>query len=244
MTERSFGVLSGIEIAEAVERHKKYLQLREELAGADTFAHTDHRPHLMRCLEREPRIHIDNFDPTPSDEGGILNPNSVNLKLHPTLLTYQLRNGLDRLADGDATIQDHEHCVLDMKKDNPTDMHTIPEEGMVLKPGVLYLGRSMERLESYNLVPTLHGRSSTGRLGLGTHITAGYIDVGFCGTITLELTVIHPLRVYAGVAVCQVDFSTISPNHRPYRSKKYQGQVEPTASKLFMDFTNDTKEAT
>src|SRR4051812_5444120 len=84
-----------------------------------------------------------------------LNPNSYNLRLHEDLLVYT-------------------EMPLDMKRDNPTQKLTIPPEGILLQPGKLYLGRTVEHTITQNLVPMLEGRSSVGRLGLYVHVTAGF----------------------------------------------------------------------
>lgn len=89
-----------------------------------------------------------------------LNPNSYNLRLHEELLVYT-------------------ELPLDMKKPNPAEKLVIPESGLLLKPGILYLGRTLESTETHNLVPMLEGRSSIGRLGMLVHVTAGFGDVGF-----------------------------------------------------------------
>lgn len=127
-------------------------------------------------------IVIDPFEPKQ------LNPNSYNMRLHEDLLIYERPGGQP----------------LDMRADNPTRRLRIPAEGLVLEPGRLYLGRTIERTETRGLVPQLQGRSSTGRLGLSVHVTAGFGDIGFRGFWTLELTVVEPLRVYAGEQVCQI----------------------------------------
>ena len=101
-------------------------------------------------------IHIDPFDDKR------VNPNSYNLSLHDELLVY-------------------EEVVLDMRKSNRVARVHIPEEGLVLTPNQLYLGRTVERTETHNLVPMIEGRSSIGRLGLFVHVTAGFGDVGFAG---------------------------------------------------------------
>lgn len=88
----------------------------------------------------------------PFDQSRV-NPNSYNLTLHNELLVYE----------------NHE---LDMKKLNPTKRITIPEEGLVLEPNRLYLGRTNEFTKTEGFVPMLEGRSSTGRLGLFIHVTA------------------------------------------------------------------------
>lgn len=81
---------------------------------------------------------------------------------------------------------------------------TIPPEGMVLKPGKLYLGRTVERTRTDKFIPMLEGRSSVGRLGMGIHVTAGFGDIGFDGPWTLEITVTEPLRIYPLVEIAQI----------------------------------------
>ena len=78
--------------------------------------------------------------------------------------------------------------ILDMKANNEIEHLTIPEEGLVLEPNKLYLGRTVEHTETNNLVPMLEGRSSIGRLGLFVHVTAGFGDVGFKGFWTLKFS--------------------------------------------------------
>ena len=90
----------------------------------------------------------------------------------------------------------YEEKVLDMKKPNKTKRLIIPEEGLVLEPGRLYLGRTLEYTKTDKYVPMLEGRSSIGRLGLFIHVTAGFGDVGFSGYWTLEIFCIQPIRVY------------------------------------------------
>jgi len=73
----------------------------------------------------------------------------------------------------------------------------------------LYLGTTLEIAGSNCCVPFIEGRSSVGRLGISIHVTAGFGDVGFIGRWTLEISVIHPIRVYAGVEICQIAFTDI-----------------------------------
>ncbi len=133
----------------------------------------------------------------------LLNPNSYNLRLHDELLVYRER-------------------TLDMKRPTATKRLHIPQEGLLLKPGRLYLGRTREYTETHNLVPMLEGRSSIGRLGISVHITAGFGDIGFCGYWTLEIHTLHPVRIYPGVAVCQIFYHTIVGEIVEYSSDKYQ----------------------
>ena len=116
-------------------------------------------------------IKIDGFDESR------LGPNSYNLSLHPELLTYQ-------------------EYVLDCKLENKTIGHTITDDGLVLEPGIGYLGRTMEKTATSHFVPMLEGRSSLGRLFLNIHATAGFGDIGFNGFWTLELSVTQPLIIY------------------------------------------------
>ena len=94
--------------------------------------------------------------------------------------------------------------VLDAKKHNEITHFEIPEEGFVLQPGKLYLGVTEEYTETHQHVPFLEGKSSTGRLGIDIHATAGKGDVGFCNTWTLEISCVHPVRIYAGMPIGQL----------------------------------------
>lgn len=146
-----------------------------------------------------------------------LNPNSYNLKLHNELLVY-----------------DEE--VLDMKKENKASKLIIPEEGIVLQPRKLYLGRTMEYTETDKYVPMLEGRSSVGRLGLFIHVTAGFGDVGFHGYWTLEIFCVQPIRIYSGVEICQIYYHDIDGEYDKYSSGKYQNNEGIQPSLLYKDF--------
>ena len=94
--------------------------------------------------------------------------------------------------------------VLDAKKHNEIDHFDIPEEGFILQPNELYLGVTHEYTETHAHVPFLEGKSSTGRLGIDIHATAGKGDVGFCGHWTLEISCKIPVRIYAGMPIGQL----------------------------------------
>ena len=151
----------------------------------------------------------------PFDEAR-LNPNSYNLSLHDELLVY-------------------EEVVLDMRKSNRVERISIPEDGLVLTPNQLYLGRTVERTETHNLVPMIEGRSSIGRLGLFVHVTAGFGDVGFCGYWTLEMFAVQPVKIYAGVPICQIFFHQIHGDITEYSSEKYQHNRDIQPSMLFRE---------
>ena len=94
--------------------------------------------------------------------------------------------------------------VLDAKKHNLIDYFEIPDEGFVLEPHHFYLGVTEEYTETHAHVPFLEGKSSTGRLGIDIHATAGKGDVGFCGNWTLEISCKQPVRVYKGMPIGQL----------------------------------------
>ena len=99
--------------------------------------------------------------------------------------------------------------VLDAKLHNEIEGFEIPKEGFVLQPHTLYLGVTMEYTETHKHVPFLEGKSSTGRLGIDIHATAGKGDVGFCNTWTLEISCAQPVRIYAGMPIGQLIYFVV-----------------------------------
>lgn len=154
----------------------------------------------------------------PFDESQ-LNPNSYNLTLHNELMVY-------------------EEVVLDMAKANRVRRISIPEQGLVLNPYQLYLGRTAERTETHNLVPQIEGRSSVGRLGLFVHVTAGFGDVGFAGYWTLEMFAVQQVKIYPGVPICQIFYHEIAGRIEEYASK-YQHNSDIQPSLLFEELAPD-----
>lgn len=117
-----------------------------------------------------------------------------------------------------------------------------PGEPFIVQPGEFVLGVTMEKVKIANdLVARVEGRSSLGRLGIIVHSTAGFIDAGFEGTITLEITNINrmPVALYPGMRVCQLAFEEMSSEALvPYSKKKtskYQGQLLPQESRICND---------
>ena len=153
---------------------------------------------------------------TPFDEKRI-NPNSFNLSLADELLVYEKE-------------------ALDMKKPNPTKRIVIPDEGLLLEPNRLYLGRTNEFTKTDRYVPMLEGRSSTGRLGLFIHVTAGFGDIGFAGYWTLEIFCVQPVRIYPNVEICQIYYHDIDGEYDLYSSGKYQNNSGIQASLMYKDF--------
>lgn len=99
--------------------------------------------------------------------------------------------------------------MLDASRPNKISYFEIPASGFILQPNTLYLGSTLEYTESHKHLPYLDGKSSTGRLGICIHLTAGRGDVGFCNFWTLELTVPQPVRVYAGMPIGQLTYHCI-----------------------------------
>jgi dCTP deaminase len=130
----------------------------------------------------------------------------------------------------------YSESVLDIKKDNRTRIGKISKEGKTLYPGILYLCRTNEYTETYGLVPMIEGRSSIGRLGIFTHVTAGFGDVGFCGYWTLEITCIHPVIIYPNIKIAQIYFLTIEGDYDLYKSNKYQNSKEIRSSQMYKEF--------
>ncbi|MCY2984950.1 MAG: dCTP deaminase [Planctomycetota bacterium] len=146
-----------------------------------------------------------------------LNPNSYNLTLHDEILVY-------------------EEVVLDVKHPNRFRRITIPEEGMILSPGQIFLGRTVEHTETHNLVPMIEGRSSIARLGLFVHCSSGFGDVGFRGHWTIEMFAVQPIRIYAGIRICQIFYHELVGDVREYASEKYQNNRDVQPGMLYKEF--------
>ncbi|MGA1351499.1 MAG: dCTP deaminase [Ilumatobacteraceae bacterium] len=171
------------------------------------------------------RIVIDPFDEA------CLQPSSIDVKVSNLFRVFR----------------NHTTAIIDVKKDL-TDLTELVEmkgdEPFVLHPGEFVLGSTLERVAIANdLVARVEGKSSLGRLGLLIHSTAGFIDAGFDGHITLELSNVAnlPITIYPSMKIGQVSFMTMTtPADKPYgsgaRGSKYQGQRGPTPSRYFENF--------
>ena len=127
---------------------------------------------------------------------------------------------------------------LDAKKHNTIEHFEIPDEGYVLQPHEFYLGVTEEYTETHAHVPFLEGKSSTGRLGIDIHATAGKGDVGFCGNWTLEISVKQPVRVYKGMPIGQLIYfpvdGEIEVKYNQKKNAKYSGQInKPVESMMW-----------
>lgn len=158
-----------------------------------------------------PRLDIEPFDPK------LAGPNSYDVHLGDKLLVYSLA-GWGHLSTRIKPI------VVPLM---------IPPDGIILEPGILYLGSTVERVACHGLVPWIDGRSSVGRLGISVHVTAGRGDDGFEGCFTLEITVVHPVRVYAGDRIAQLTLLTTTGERNPYHGR-YAGADGPEASRFHL----------
>ncbi len=149
---------------------------------------------IKKCIERK-EIVIEPYDPA------CLGTNSYDVHIGKYLAVYKDE-------------------ILDAKKHNKIEEIIIPEEGFVIQPGTLYLGVTEEYTETHTTVPFLEGKSSVGRLGIDIHATAGKGDVGFCNTWTLEISCVHPVRIYAGMPVGQLIYFKVSGEIENYYNKK------------------------
>lgn len=167
---------------------------------------------------------------TPSDDS-MVQPSSVDVRLDRYF----------RLFDN------HKYAVIDPAEDQPELTRLIevdPAEGFILHPGEFVLGSTFEQVGlPDDIAARLEGKSSLGRLGLLTHSTAGFIDPGFHGHVTLELSNVAtlPIRLWPGMKIGQLCFFRLtSPAERPYGSgathSRYLGQRGPTASRSFLNF--------
>jgi len=143
--------------------------------------------------------------------------------------------------------ENHKYPFIDPKQtqDDLTKLVEVAEdEPFILHPGEFVLGSTYERVTlGDDIVARLEGKSSLGRLGLLIHSTAGFVDPGWTGYLTLELSNVAnlPIAIYPGMKIGQISFYEMTgPAEHPYGStaagSKYQGQRGPTASRIHEDF--------
>jgi len=173
----------------------------------------------IRRLVDAGRIRIEPWDPA------LVQPASVDLRLGPTFRVF------------------HNHRVSAIDLDDPpanlTEEVRVQDGPFVIHPGEFVLGRTLEWVEMPDdVVARVEGKSSVGRLGLIVHATAGFVDPGFRGTLTLEMTNLTrvPIKLYVGRPIAQLSFMALdAPAERPYGSPElgshYQGQREATESR-------------
>ena len=164
---------------------------------------------------------------------GAIQPSSVDVRLDSQFRVFA----------------NHKYPYIDVREEQPelTDLVEVDEgEAFVLHPGEFVLGATLERIAlPGDVVARLEGKSSLGRLGLLIHSTAGFIDCGFDGYVTLELSNVAtlPIKMYPGMKIGQFAFFQLDqPAENPYGSRatgsKYQGQRGPTASRSHLNFVD------
>jgi dCTP deaminase len=180
-----------------------------------------------RTIERllaEGRIEIDPYD------ANLLQPSSVDVRVDHFFRVF--RNSLYPFIDVKA------------EQEDLTELVEVAEEPFILHPGEFVLGSTLERVRlPDDLVARLEGKSSLGRLGLLIHSTAGFIDPGWDGHVTLELSNVAnlPITIYPRMKIGQLSFVQLTePAAAPYGSSglgsKYQGQRGPTPSRYWKNF--------
>ena len=182
----------------------------------------------IRRLLDEGRIGIDPF------AAELMQPSSVDVRVDRLFRVF--RNSRYPYID------------VKMQQEDLTELVEVPDdEAFILHPGEFVLGSTLERIAlPDDVVGRLDGKSSLGRLGLLIHSTAGFIDPGWDGHVTLELSNVAnlPITIYPGMKIGQLSFVQLSePAERPYGSagigSKYQGQRGPTPSRYWKNFAND-----
>lgn len=181
--------------------------------------------------------------------------NSIDVTILNKLVTYKpiklvkTKNGTvamidkEKLKEMDAYCEILDDIIIDPQKNNEIFEIKIPKDGIILMPNILYLGSTVEKAGSDYYIPMYEGRSSKARLGMQSHISAGFGDLGFKSNWTLEITVTQPLKVYPNERVGQVYFMEADDKEvllanemkRGYNGK-YKDQTEPQASKNHEDF--------
>jgi dCTP deaminase len=171
------------------------------------------------------RIVLDPFDPS------MIQPSSVDVRVDRSFRVFN----------------NARYPYIDVREpmEDLTELVTVEDdEPFILHPGEFVLGQTLERVRLPNdLVARLEGKSSLGRLGLLIHSTAGFVDSGWEGNLTLELSNVAnlPITIYHGMPIGQISFMRMDkPVERPYGTgetgSKYQGQAEPTPSRYYLNF--------
>lgn len=165
-----------------------------------------------------------------------LGGNSYDVHLGPVLKTYVRKNRVDRHGFYTSLTE-----PLDCKVVRETHRHEIGPDGFELQPSRLYLGATVEYTETHKHVPYLDGKSSIGRLGIFIHATAGRGDVGFRGHFTLEIMVVEPVRIYAGMPIGQLTYHSVEgailqTYDKKSNAKYVNNDPEPQPSQMWRNF--------
>jgi dCTP deaminase len=170
---------------------------------------------------KDNELFIKPYDPS------LVSSNSIDLRLGDRFITY---------LPSDVIIDPYNADTIERDVKQVYDAKTL-----IINPGDFLLARTLEyiKLPSF-YAARVEGKSSLARIGLTIHQTGGWIDSGFCGTITLEISNVNkrPIKLYAGMPICQLAIFLTNSPRIPYNKKpgaKYNDQVDPTTSKFFMN---------
>jgi dCTP deaminase len=173
---------------------------------------------------------------------------SGKIAIEPYEPSYVQPSSVDlRVGNGFRVFVNHRYSEIDPRAPQADLTQLVEvgeEEPFMLHPGEFVLGSTLERVRlGVDVVARLEGKSSLGRLGLLIHSTAGFIDPGFEGHITLELSNVAtlPIAIFPGMKIGQISFYQMTtaaeyPYGSPELGSKYQGQSGPTASRSHRDF--------
>jgi len=142
--------------------------------------------------------------------------NSYNLRLHNELLIY-------------------ENQLLNVKIPNPVKIVKIYDNGFTLWPGKVYLARTIEHTRTFYFAPMVEARSSISRLGISVNASASLGSAGFEGYWTLQLSCIQPVKIYAGIEICQISYHTLQGKYESYNGR-YQKNTGIQSSLVYKDF--------
>lgn len=180
---------------------------------------------IKNAIEKD-TIHLEPFDES------LLQPNSYDVRLGDHFIVYCKSK------------HSHSRHIIDPYNVESIVRHTVSyrvSDYIVIEPGDFVLGRTQEIIGlPDDIAAKIDGKSSIARLGIVVHQTGGFIDAGFCGTITLEISNANsfPVKLYVGMPIAQIEFHQTEPAQRPYNKKedaKYMKQIDATISKFYQN---------
>lgn len=169
----------------------------------------------------------------------MLNKNAIEKQLNTNIY---VDDGKEKIGEnyifvtlGD-TLKVYDTPLLDIKSQNESRTITIPEEGLLLEPNKLYLGRTNEYTKTYGFVPLLSGLTELATLGVEIHITARFGDNGFEGTWTLEIICANPTILYPNMPIGRLYYYPLIGDPSIEYKGKYLGQIDPTESRIEREY--------
>lgn len=181
---------------------------------------------------KEGRISIEPYDPTN------LNPNSYNLTIGNTckILDLNCETVINPFIDISQFNIEATYRYIDTAKPIQYTDIEIPEEGLILRPGELYLIATNETIGTDCYIPMITGRSSMGRIGVSVHQEAGFGDIGYHGKWTLQVTVVKPVKIYPNMKIAQMYMVVPSGSIADLYHGKYQNSDTAAGSQINKDF--------